>query len=145
MKAVRAFSTISMVMPVSIPTMSWSYQFFKGLKASTSRSGSRPGGNESHVPRHPHAGLGEKRERPSGGCGDHGAVDRAHGRRAAPDHIALVGVGGGDAPEVVAVIGKGRSQLNTEAAMHIGGDGRIVKVIRELSRLCRKSNQACEY
>src|SRR5215467_14540735 len=32
-KLVRAFSAISIVIPVSIPTTSWSNQFFRGLKA----------------------------------------------------------------------------------------------------------------
>ena len=34
-KAVRAFSAITMVIPVSMPITSLSYQFVSGLKAST--------------------------------------------------------------------------------------------------------------
>ena len=67
-------------------------------------------------------GLRQKRQRAARGARDDGSIDRPHSRRAAPDHVSLLGVGSGDAPEVVAVVGKLFRQFDAEAAMDFGGD-----------------------
>ena len=145
--AERAFSAINMMMPVSMPTTSWSYQLFRGLNASTKPYLLHAWRITAvDVPQHAHGGSGRNGR-------------SIHRRRLAPpyhrwgpwpaarpSHVALLGVGGGDAPQVVAVIGKLLREFEAETAVHIGGDRRSSgNSRRSWSRLLRKSNQACEY
>ena len=54
---------------------------------------------------------------------------------ATPDHVALLRIRSGDAPEIVAVIGKLLAQFQAESSMDISGDHRVLKIIGVLVAL----------
>jgi hypothetical protein len=109
------------------------FQWIEGIDEAVAAPGLRV--TASDVFQHTHGGVRQERQRASRGCRDYGPINRAHGRWAAPDHVTFVGVGSSDAPEIVAVIGKVLAQLHAEAAVHIGGDGRVLEVVSVLVAL----------
>src|SRR5882757_4746814 len=62
-------------------------------------------------------GAGKERQGASGGGGNDGSIDGAHGGGATPDHVTFVGVRGGDSPEIVAVVGEALVEFDAEAAV----------------------------
>ena len=133
---VRAFSAISIVIPVSIPTTSVSYQFFSGIEG-VHESIAAPGRSIVilDVLQDTHHRLRKKWQRTAGRAGNDGAIDRSHRRWPTPNHVALLRIRRRDAPEIVAVVRKLLCQFQTETAMHVGGDRRVLKVIGVLIAL----------
>src|SRR5215469_897240 len=80
----------------------------------------------------PHCGLRQKRQRTRGRAGYNGAVNGPRCRRSAPNDVAMFRVRGGYAPQIIAVIGKLGSQLQTETPVDIRGDNRVLEVVRIL-------------
>ena len=70
--------------------------------------------------------LGEEGEGAGGGAGDDGAIDRAHEWRSAPGGVAVLPVGGGDAPEVVGVAAL---EGEEEGFVGAGGGDRVLEVV----------------
>src|SRR5262249_13116309 len=77
----------------------------------------------------PQRGLWQKREGASGGARNHCAIDGTDFGRTAPDHVSILRVRGGDAPEVIAVVRKLFAKLDAEAAMNFRRNDRVLKVI----------------
>ncbi len=134
-----AFSAISMVIPVSMPMKLLSYQFRKRIEcihksvlAPCARILALDGSQNTH------RRLGQEWQRACRGTGHDGAVNGPHGRRTTPDDVTIFRVRGGYSPQIVTIAGELASQLQTETAMDIGSDRRVVKIVRILVFLAAK-------
>src|SRR6202020_1272127 len=73
-----------------------------------------PGIATFNISKYSHHGLRQEWKRPRRGTGDNRSIDRPHHGRTSPDDIAILRIGGGNSPEVIAVIGKLFGQLQAE-------------------------------
>src|ERR1700682_2345072 len=80
----------------------------------------------------PHDRLLEKGKGTCRRTGDNASIDWSDRWRAAPNHVAFLRIRSRNTPQIIAVIRKLFCQLQTEAAMDIGGNHRVMKVIRIL-------------
>ena len=84
---------------------------------------------------------------PAAAAGTTDAVDRLMARRTAPGDVALLAVGGGDAPDVVGVAGELASRGSDRTPCARGSpspSSRTSRYWSSRSRRPRKSTQACE-
>ena len=104
---VRRFSAISMVIPVSIPITSESYQFLSGLKR-IDESVLAPGRgiSASNVFKTRRVAAGRNGNEPPAALGTTVPSIGPHRRRSAPYDVTLLRIGGCNAPEIVAVVRK---------------------------------------
>src|SRR5271163_1635047 len=80
---------------------------------------------------YPHRRRGREWQRPSGRTRDHGAINRPRGWRTTPNHIAILGIGSGDSPQVVVVICKLLlTQLYTETPVDFSRSDGIQEIVR---------------
>ena len=133
---VRAFSIITRVIPVSIPDHVDVVPVLQRIeRVHEPVTAPRICVTVLDGAQHPHARLRQKRQRAGRRAGNYGAVHRTRFRRSAPHCVTVHRIRGGDAPQIVAVVGEFFREVQAKPAMNIGGQNRILEVVGVLVAL----------